>query len=980
MRGKTYKFFLLFLLLVLPATYAQYSPGVKWRVIETEHFKIIFPEELKPDAERIANTMEHIYKPIGKTLNSTPGKYPLLIINTTTTANGFVRIAPKESIWYHLPPIGYDMSSGEWFNILATHETRHMVQNNKADIGFTRLMHILFGEIGQGIMETNSMPRWFEEGDAVTTETALTDWGRGRLPDFNKELRAILLENKKYSYNQMALSSFSYGNHYPNIYKMGFYLVAFARNKYGAEVWSKIINRTSYLPFIPLIFNISTILETGNSLSGIYNECMNYLRDYWGKRLKKTKLTPVNIITHIPEGTHTNYINPIPINNTTILAIKLGIGDPRKLVEIKIDSLSLPTSSNQKIKVKEKVITEIAPLDNSISYSRGKVIWSEKFSDPFWNYINYADIILYELTTGKRYRLTTKRHLFVPTLSPGGNKIASVEYNPDRSCSIVISKIEEHKGKPGLKDIFRLKANHQDEIFGKPSWSSNGNLLVFTRQNLKGKTITLLNLKTRETINLLPYSWHDIRNPIFYDSNYILYQASYTGIDNIFAININSRAIYQITSRKYAAQFPAVYIYKDNKRLIFSDYSVRGFNIGVSKLDIALSKTVKSFSPPTTVNNYPFVKNLVKQEQGKNILKEKYIPTKKYRVRKYNPFLNLINIHSWGLYPMPLDSSISITGFLLSDDTLGIMEAMPWINYNITENTWGGGINLSFKGILPHISITQSLFQRHPQNTLDNQSWISERMTLLFSLPIDLSESIWSRNLTLSSGIGFAGILNYQSLQSDENTYQPVIPFNASISFYNHIQKSRRDIYPRFGEDFYSSITLNPFPQLGNPYLIRSLVGIRTYLPGIFNHNSVRLSLLYLNQSDSPYRNTFTISNIITYSTRSYPRGYPNINQNNIFISSIEYTFPIFYPDLAFGPIIYFSRLRANIFLDNGTVIDNIPFANLQNYTSTGIELTVDFVPLMLPVSLNWGVRLIYRITDNTFRIEDSIFSFGIDF
>jgi len=342
MKGKIYRFLLLFFFFTLTVNYAQYSPGIKWRVIETEHFKIIFPKELKTDAERIANTMEYIYKPIGKTLNSTPGKYPLLLINTTTTPNGFVSLVPKKSVWYHLPPIGYDMGSGEWFNMLATHETRHIVQSNKVDIGFTRLMHILFGEIGLGVMWINSMPRWFEEGDAVTTETALTDWGRGRLPNFNKELRTILLENKKYSYHQMALSSFSYGNYYPNIYKMGFYLVAFARNKYGAEVWSKIINRTSYLPFIPLIFNISTILETGSSLSTIYNECMNYLKSYWEKRLKKTQITPANIITNIPEGTHTNYINPVPIDSTTIIALKSGIGDPTRLVEIKTDLISLP--------------------------------------------------------------------------------------------------------------------------------------------------------------------------------------------------------------------------------------------------------------------------------------------------------------------------------------------------------------------------------------------------------------------------------------------------------------------------------------------------------------------------------------------------------------------------------------------------------------------------------------------------------------
>ncbi len=975
MKRKIFESFLFvafFSVFTLSPVSAQYSPGIKWKVIETKHFKIIFPEELKRDAERIANTMEYIYKPIGKTLNSTPGKYPLLLINTTTTANGFVRLAPKESIWYHLPPIGYDMGSGEWFNTLATHETRHMVQFNKSDIGFARLMHILFGEIGIGAMTVNSMPRWFEEGDAVTTETALTDWGRGRLPDFNKELRTILLENKRYSYHQMALSSFNYGNYYPNIYKMGFYLVAFARTKYGAEVWSKIIDRASYLPFIPLIFNISTIFETGSSLSNIYNECMSYLKTYWKKKLEKTQITPARIVTSIPKGTYTNYTNPIPINNNTLLALKFGVGDPTKLVEIETN----PLFKNRK---REKTIAEIAPLDNSISYSKGKLVWSESFTNPFWNYVNYADVILYDLAMKKRYRLTTKRHLFVPSISPSGDRIASIEYKPNRICSVVVSRIERHNGDFNLIDTFRFTTKQPDELFGKPAWSRDGKSLVFTRQNLNGKTITLLNLKTGKAVNLLPYSWHDIRHPLFY-KKYILYQASYTGIDNIFALDPNSGKVYQITSRKYGAQFPSIYeTSKEQGKLIFSDYSIKGFNIAIAKLT-KISKKIKPFTPPATTNNYPFVKILVKQEGGKNILEKDLIPTHRYKINDYNPFLNLINIHSWGIYPMPMDSSISLTGFLLSDDTLGLMETMPWINYNITEDTWGGGINLTFNGIIPHISINQSLYQRRPPNSLYEPSWISEAASVLLFLPIDLSESIWKRNLTLTGGIGFAGIFNYQSLAPDETTYKPAMPFNASVNFYNHIQQSRRDLYPRFGEDFYSSITINPLPGLEETYLMRTLTGARLYLPGIFNHNSLRLSLLYLNQSNSPYRNIFVSSNIITYSTRTYPRGYSEISQNNILISSMEYAFPIFYPDFALGPIIYFSRLRANLFLDNATVLSESTPLKVQNYTSTGIELTTDFVPFMLPVSLNWGIRLIYRITNNTFRVEDSIFSFGIDF
>ncbi len=965
---------------------AQYSPGIKWKIIKTKHFEIIYPKELKHDAQRIANTMEYIYEPIGKTLKSNPGRYQILLVNTTTTPNGFVRSAPKESVWYHLPPIGYNMGSGEWFNTLATHETRHMVQFTKANIGFSRLMYILFGEIGLSAMTVASMPRWFEEGDAVTTETALTDWGRGRLPDFNKELRSILIENKSYSYHQMANSTFSYGNYYPNIYKMGFYLVAFARNTYDAEVWSRIINRTSYLPFFPLIFNISTFFETGKSISAIYNDCMDYLRDYWRKKLKETTLTSANIITNTKKGNYTNYINILVKDKNSLLTLKFGMDTPLTLVELKtnLHSSGIPQSDYVTKPIENKLF-EIAALDHSISYGANILVWAEKFSDPLWENINYADIIAYDITDKKRYRLTTKQHLFVPSISPSGTKIAALEYTPNRKASMVIFKLNrDAKGSFTLLKTFRLQGE-RDEIFGKASWSQDGNTIVFVRKNLNGITIATLNLKSGKAKQLLPYSWHDIRNPLFY-KNYVLYQASYTGIDNIFAIDTNTNVVYQVTSRKYGAQFPAIYI--DNSKtkqnvpesnksaLIFSDYSAVGFNIAIAPLN---SKEFTHFKIPENYNNFPLVTSIVKQETGKNILKETLISKKEYPQEDYNPFLHLINIHSWGIYPLPTNSGISIGGFLLSNDTMGVMDTSPWLNYNITENTLSGGIDLTFRGTIPYISLDQAVYQQFSNTQSGTRSWLTDITTLNLILPINLSSSIWERKLNLSTGIGFQGIFNYQSDIPGDSSPDSIVPINADISFYNHFPRSRRDMYPPWGEDIYIATTLNPFNIQNSPALMRVLTGVRFYLPGLFNHNSLKTTLLYLNQQDSSY-NIFDTSNIITYSTRTYPRGYPLINRQNLFLISIDYGFPIFYPDFAIGPFLYISRIRGNIFIDSGMIPNFVTFPSVENYTSTGLELTMDFVPLMLPLSLNMGARLVYRITDNNFRVEDTMFSLGVNF
>ena len=49
----------------------QTPPSVDWRQIQSARFTIIFPEEITNDAQRLANTLEHTYGPVSKTLART---------------------------------------------------------------------------------------------------------------------------------------------------------------------------------------------------------------------------------------------------------------------------------------------------------------------------------------------------------------------------------------------------------------------------------------------------------------------------------------------------------------------------------------------------------------------------------------------------------------------------------------------------------------------------------------------------------------------------------------------------------------------------------------------------------------------------------------------------------------------------------------------------------------------------------------------
>ena len=147
--------------------------SVKWREINSQGFKIIYPTELEKEAQRMANTIGKIYPFVGSSLNRQKTTIPIVFQNRGILANGFVQLAPKKSQFNTTPPQQFD--SQDWLNNLAIHELRHIAQYDR----FTNDKSLFLSEEIYFAYMGISMPTWFFEGDAVITETALTNSGRG---------------------------------------------------------------------------------------------------------------------------------------------------------------------------------------------------------------------------------------------------------------------------------------------------------------------------------------------------------------------------------------------------------------------------------------------------------------------------------------------------------------------------------------------------------------------------------------------------------------------------------------------------------------------------------------------------------------------------------------------------------------------------------------------------------------------------------
>ncbi|MBI9033255.1 MAG: hypothetical protein JEZ03_02175, partial [Bacteroidales bacterium] len=125
---------LLFLTFLISIQYsqAQYFSGgtdpssLKWRTIETVHYKIIFPESFENQAQFLANKMEYALSLLANDFNISPKKIPLIIHTQTITPNAFVAWAPKRMEFFTTP--GQDQYAQDWFSQLALHENKHYTQ------------------------------------------------------------------------------------------------------------------------------------------------------------------------------------------------------------------------------------------------------------------------------------------------------------------------------------------------------------------------------------------------------------------------------------------------------------------------------------------------------------------------------------------------------------------------------------------------------------------------------------------------------------------------------------------------------------------------------------------------------------------------------------------------------------------------------------------------------------------------------------
>ena len=909
---------LFFLLLSFSArTIAQDLDGIptslKYKQIDTDTIRVIYPEGLYEKAERVANTIHYMEQHNRRSVGNEFKKLNIVLQNQNITSNGFVALAPFRSNFFTTPEQqSNELGSISWLDLLSLHEYRHAMQFTNTLHGLTKFMYLLGGQAAWAGAANLAIPDWFWEGDAVVNETALSLQGRGRIPYFFRGYKALEVSQKRYSYTKVRNGSFK--DIVPDHYKTGYLMCTYARNTYGNDFWEKIIRESSAYNGLFYPFNKSLKRNTGFKSKALFEKTLDYYRFQWSdgndrfvandstiSKLTK-KRTPI-FYTYAYFWGDRFICNKSAYNEIAAITILNKNGSEKRL--------ALPGLRH----------------DDHFSFNGKSLCWTEYRYDNRWNLRNYSVIMKYDIATGEKQQLTHNSKFFAPDIDPENKRIAVVEVVENGNCFIHI--VNASNGK-----LITKLPNPEQYYFTYPKWSVDGKYIYTSCRNSLGEMgILKINPETGEKDTVLNFINHIIGN-VFTAKKHLYFQASFNGTDNIYALDIDKRTLFRLTSSPIGAYNPAVSANEDS--LIYNEYTYKG---NVLKLLILNFDSLKPTPTPEALHQMSNFQTTTIAEEGGPILKN--IPKRSYIEKSYPKSKSLINIHGWSF--IFLDPSIGVS--ITSTNILNTFSTNAYGKKNLNEKATIYGLNMAYSGWYPVLKITGEYANNRYNNQYEYR-WNEFSGKADATIPFNFSRNLYSRFVTVSSGVS-STLVNYDDSPTtlslkDFNlfSYEGALQIKnirkyAYQNLYSHFAqvlelKYKKSISGYSGEQLYSNFN-NSFRGVGK------------------NHNLLlQFSSMYqLASNDYGYINEFF-----------YPRGYSKFSTDFIYRVSGNYHFPLLYPDKGINGLLYIKRIRANLFYDYAVAERNYRTSQFNSY---GAECILDlslFNTLPYELGLRYSILL----------------------
>ena len=926
-------------LLFAQITFAQYydtgqdPASLKWMQIKTGRFTVIYPEAYGSGGMAFAQSLEEAYSKLVSLFPERKFKIPVVIHNFSTQSNGYVAWAPRRMEIYPTPVQNTIPLDPE--RQLAIHELTHVFQMESLNEGFSKAMSLIFGEQFTGIV-ASLLPLWYLEGNAVFAESALTESGRGRSPSFQKQLKAIAVEQgSMYKYDKIVNGS--YRDYIPDHYQSGYQMVTWALAKYDPQIWNRVLNYTAKQPFTLNPVNISLSRSAGITKKLLFKETFNTLKTIWTKDVSENNALFYETLNPAREGKFINYYSPVFAGTDSIIAIKTSLAAPPSFVLI-----------NPSEKSEKKIHTPGQMYPWFISFANGKLVWVETQSDPRWENRDYSIIKLMDLSNNKIKRLSRKSRYLSASLSPDGRKIAAIENTINSINNIVL--IDAETG-----SVLQSVPAPGNAYLQRPQWAEGGWKITVIFLTDAGEGIMSYSLASQEWETLVEVGREDLQSS-FLRNDSLFFISSLSGTDNIY-LRTPDRKITSLTRSRFGVSDLSLF----GGKIIFSDYTSQGNNICSTTLSEVSGRTNE------TDNSSSFLINRFDIKPQTSDIKAGTV----YTPEPYRKWQHLFKFHSWmpfyaNIEEIKADPTAVRPGVsIMTQNHLSTLISSIGYEYSQEKNhvlhsriTWKGWYPV-FESRLDYGEPRISNIGEAGGEPSEIQSGI--RFLNTVSVPLHFSSGKFSEYLRPSITSDYRN--DYIYIRKSDTYDHGQLILSGRLFFSNYHKSAIRDIYPRWAQTIDLNYSFAPFDKK----IYGSAISMKTsfYFPGFFPNNGIKIRIE--KEKQIPAKSLF--GNRV-----SFPRGYKNIISKEFDFLSVDYVLPLAYPDFNVSSLLYLKRIRTGLFYDYASGPGNSFYKNTANgliplynhtykesFRSFGFELMADFHILRIPFMISGGVQTAWK-------------------
>ena len=891
------------LLLLLQVMSAQglglRRPGTDLQFIESDTVRVIFEKGQEAQATRVANIVHKMAQEYPLRGGADLRKISIILQNETDIPNGYVGLAPWRSEFYMSPPAGnFELGSLPWADLLAIHEFRHVQQRSAARTGLSAAAYYIFGEDFFSAVVNVSWPNWYTEGDAVISETALSQQGRGRLPAFLNGYRSKVNGGPTWKYMKARNGSFK--DFVPTHYHLGFLLQNYGRLQYGQEFWDNVAIESARYKGLFYPFSRAVKRVAGVSTRDFYLEAMDHYRSAWSEPIASLSSSPFVEVKHDRYEDHS-----YPVRSS----------DGQLYVMVNTYD-RIPGIYRVQDGVLEFVVNTGIQSDMIFSANGGKICWAEYRWHPRWEREDHSTIIVCDANGKNKRKLSHRQSYFSPALSPDGSRIAALYDNDSQLFTM-------HILDAGSGDLIGTLPNPHNYYYSYPVWTDDGSAIVSTLRDTIGRTAIAMQDVASGAISILTNWDFKVRGRPAQDADWIYFTMGEDHLDKVYRVHTEDGRL-EVLDGSVESLYQPVMV---NGELVYSQFSTDG-----KRLQSILDPEPEFVAAAeTAANSY-----LAIMSSESDLLQD--LGSRTYDSHKYGLFRQPVFVHSWR--PIFDDPIYSLE--LQSLNVLQSIEMKAGVQWNSNENDFGPYAELALGMWYPEILFGYSGWQRDFVRDSDGQKfkWFEHSINTGLRIPFKSLHGPYVLNGAVTSRI--QRLMATGDAQFDLN-------FLSHRFYIQHRQRlAPKHPITRFGQAIDITFPHSIDADTASQFQVKSDF---TFPSPIRNH------VLWL-QFDYRYE---SLDNSYRFGDNfNYARGYDPLDADWNYRIGINYQLPLVYPDWGFGGIVYFKRIRANLFTDLSTASANDV---RTDYNSVGAELIFD-VEFLNVEPFTFGIRYSYLLQE----------------